>query len=126
MQHGVAKRPRFRFEAKRLHDARSRRAYLGHDGWECYLEGRYARDDDTAGMLGYVQQGTVEDHAASLAQMLRNKPKRYCVTEHGQWVEARVVATLSTYRSVHERVDPLPCIVLLHTLLPFAEPHSCL
>lgn len=119
MQHGVAKRPRFRFEAKRLHDARSRRAYLGHDGLGCYLEGRYAPDDEMAGMLGYVQQGTVEDHAASLAQMLRKNPKRYFVTEHGQWAVAPVVATQSTYRSVHERVDPLPCIMLLHTLLPF-------
>ena len=120
MQHGVAKRPRFRFEAKRLHDARSRRAYLGHDGLGCYLEGRYAPDDKMAGMLGYVQQGTVEDHAAWLSETLRNDPKAYCVAEWGQWAEAQVSATLSTYRSVHERVSPLPSIVLLHTLLPFA------
>ena len=119
MQHGVVKRPRFRFEAKRLHDSRSRRRYLGHDGLGCYLDGRYAHDDETAGMIGYVQQGAVEDHAASLAQMLRNDPKRYWVTEQGQWTHAQVLATLSTYRSVHERVNPLPCIVLLHTLLPF-------
>lgn len=121
MQHGVAKRPRFRFEAKRLHDAPSRRAYLGHDGLGCYLEGRYAPDDAMAGMLGYVQQGTVGYHAASLAQLLQNDPKRYGVTEHGQWTEVQVVATLSTYRSGHGRVDPLSDIALLHTLLPFTD-----
>jgi len=121
MEHGIAKRPRFRFEAKRLHDAGSRRKYLGCDGLGCFLDGRYASDDETAGMIGYVQQGTVEGHAARLSQTLRNDPKTYCVTEHGHWTAVQVVATLSTYRSVHKRIDPLPCLVVLHTLLCFVE-----
>ncbi len=120
MQHGRTKRPRFRFEAKRLHDTRSRREYLGRDGLGCYLTGRYASDDTMAGMLGYVQKGTVEHQATSFAEAFGSDPKRYGITEEGHWTHVQVVATLTTYRSVHDRVEPLPPIVLLHTLLAFA------
>ena len=120
MQHGIARRPRFRFEAKRLHDTSSRSEYLGNDGLGCYLDGRYADDDEIAGMLGYVQQGTVKAHAESLAEALKANPETYRVTERGQWTEFQVVKTLLTFRSIHKRLRSLPRIVLLHTLLSFS------
>jgi hypothetical protein len=119
MRHGETRRPRFRFEAKRLHDTSSRTEYLGKDGLGCYLDGRYASDDAIAGMLGYVQKGTVTAHGESLAKALQADQEAYCVTERGQWTEFQVVKTLSTFRSIHNRSRPLPDIVVLHTILLF-------
>ena len=111
--------PRFRFEAKRLHDTSSRTEYLGSDGLGCYLDGRYANDDEIAGMLGYVQQGTVKTHAMSLATALNDDPGTYSVVERGEWIDFPLVKTLSTFRSIHMRSRPSRRIVVLHTLLPF-------
>jgi hypothetical protein len=53
----VDKRPRplYHFEAKRLGKRQGTNPYLGQDGIQCFLDGRYAQDYDEAGMLGYVQ-----------------------------------------------------------------------
>lgn len=48
-------RPQYHFEAKRLRKQQSIHAYLGEDGLQCFLSGRYAHESDEAGMLGYVQ-----------------------------------------------------------------------
>jgi len=50
-------RPRYYFEAKRLRKQqhKSINAYLGEDGLQCFISGRYAHESDEAGMLGYVQ-----------------------------------------------------------------------
>jgi len=48
-------RPRYHFEAKRLCKAQSIDEYLGEDGLQCFLSGKYANDSSEAGMLGYVQ-----------------------------------------------------------------------
>jgi hypothetical protein len=119
MQHGLTPRPRFRFEAKPLHDSGSRREYFGNEGLGRFLDGRYAKDDKTAGMLGYVQEGTAACQAGALADALKADPKRYRVGQDGEWREWRVVEGLSTFRSVHRRARPLPPITLLHTLLLF-------
>jgi hypothetical protein len=119
MRHGVTKRPSFCFEAKRLHNASSRKQYLGNDGLGCYVDGRYASGDEIAGMLGYVQQGTLKAHAEALAKELQADRETYRVAERGEWTEFQVVKMLSTFRSIHKRSDPLPRIVVLHTLLLF-------
>jgi hypothetical protein len=119
MQHGIVPRRRFRFEGKRLHNTRSRREYLGGYGLGRFLRGRYGKEDQIAGMLGYVQQGTIEGHASALASALEANPGAYGVAEGGSWTTSKVVDTLSTYRSVHKRRSPLPGITLLHTLLLF-------
>ncbi|MCE9526864.1 MAG: hypothetical protein K8R36_12505 [Planctomycetales bacterium] len=71
-------RPLFRFEAKRLRDTASRREYLGKEGLGCFLDGRYAKEDDTAGMLGYVQADTISSHAKKLDSAMAKKPKKLC------------------------------------------------
>ena len=48
-------RPKYYFEAKRLRNQQSIKDYLGEDGLQCFLTGRYAQESDEAGMLGYVQ-----------------------------------------------------------------------
>jgi len=119
MQHGVSPRRRFRFEAKRLHDSASHRDYLGEDGLGCFLDGRYAREDEIAGMLGYIQEGSIPARRDSLADALRADPEKCAVAKGGEWTKASVVEDLSTFRSVHKRTHPLPPITLLHTLLLF-------
>ena len=119
MQHGISPRRQFRFEAKRLHDAASRRDYLGRDGLRCFLDGRYAKDDEIAGMLGYVQESSIQHQARSLSDSLEADPIKYAAAKGGEWTELPVVAELSTFRSVHQRTRPLPPITLLHTLLLF-------
>ena len=119
MQHGISPRRRFRFEAKRLQDAASRREYLGKEGLGCFLDGRYAREDNLAGMLGYVQQGSLDSQVASLAEALSTDPERYAVAQSGEWTEVPVVEDLSTFRSVHNRKEDLLPVTLLHTMLLF-------
>jgi hypothetical protein len=119
MQHGINPRRRFRFEAKRLHDSASHRVYFGEDGLGYFLDGRYAREDKIAGMLGYVQEGSISARADSLADALRTDPEKCAVAKGGEWTKALVVEDLSTFRSVHNRTHPLPRITLLHTLLLF-------
>ncbi|SRR5260370_32048527 len=48
-------RPKYHFEAKRLRKQKSINDYLGEDGLQCFLRGRYAHESDEAGMLGYIQ-----------------------------------------------------------------------
>ncbi len=48
-------RPQYYFEAKRLRRQQSINGYLGEDGLQCFLSGRYAIDSNEAGMLGYIQ-----------------------------------------------------------------------
>lgn len=52
-------RPKYHFEAKRLRKQQSINEYLGEDGLQCFISGRYAHESDEAGMLGYVQCDSV-------------------------------------------------------------------
>jgi hypothetical protein len=119
LQHGIVPRRRFRFEAKRLGDAASRRSYLGEDGLGCFLDGRYAKEDSIAGMLGYVQQDSVEGQARRLAETLETAPENYALVPGGQWRKVPIVRELSTFRSIHSRRRALEPITLLHTFLLF-------
>ena len=112
-------RPRFRFEAKRLHDTTSRHDYLGDDGLGCFLDGRYAKEDDIAGMLGYVQADSIDSHAQSLEQAMAKDPTRYALRTDGHWKACQIVRDLTSFQTDHDRVGALPAITLLHTLLSF-------
>jgi len=52
---GRGKRPRFHVEAKRLYRSDSVGEYFGSKGLEMFLNGTYASQWPSAGMLGYVQ-----------------------------------------------------------------------
>ena len=110
------KRPTFQFEAKRVRSTASLRAYLGHGGLCCFLDGRYAADHDIAGMLGYIQSGTAEQRAAELASALDKHPS---VRPGGRWRPETLVAALMTYRTQHQRSGRVPPITILHSLLVF-------
>jgi hypothetical protein len=54
-RHKRGRRPRFRFEAKRLGRNHSAAAYFGDGGLEAFVTRYYDRTHEDAGMLGYVQ-----------------------------------------------------------------------
>ncbi len=121
LQHRHGPRPRFRFEAKRLYDSKAHREYLGVEGLECFLDGRYAPNDATAGMIGYVQSRTIDHHATKLAARLLREASTLSVTEGGHWVQEKIAATSSTYRSQHKRRSDSSLIEIVHILLPFCN-----
>jgi hypothetical protein len=112
-------RPRFRFEAKRLHDTASRRNYLGDDGLGCFLDGRYAKEDEIAGMLGYVQAESISFHAEKLEKAMAGKLEAYGVELDGQWKSREIVKSLNSFETRHRRKGAIPAITILHTLLSF-------
>ena len=112
-------RPRFRFEAKRLHDATSRNNYLGENGLGCFLDGRYAKEDETGGMLGFVQADSVNSHAEAIKEAITHDPEAYAVAKDGQWKACEIVKGLTSFETRHRRNGKHPSITLLHTLLLF-------
>lgn len=112
-------RPRFRFEAKRLHDTASRRNYLGNDGLGCFLDGRYATEDGIAGMLGYVQAGSISSHAENLEKAMVRDLKAYSMKTDGCWKACEIARGLNSFETTHHRKGTLPAITILHTLLLF-------
>jgi len=113
-------RPRFRFEAKRLNSSRSVSAYLGPDGLMLYITGEYAREQDEAGMLGYIQIGAPADWAGRISGRLQENPQHYSVCISGKWVSFPLVEELDdTFRSGHDRATVGRSIDVYHTLLIF-------
>jgi hypothetical protein len=109
-------RPIFQFEAKRLRSVASVHAYLGSGGLGCFLDGRYAKDQDIAGMLGYIQSGTAGQRAAQLASKLDKHPSTLGI---GRWHPRALVPTLPTCETRHQRTTHLGPITILHSLLAF-------
>ena len=112
-------RPKFHFEAKRLHDSGSAAEYLGADGLGCFITGAYARDADEAGMLGYVQSNDEETWAMELCAILNNS-NCYCVCKDGRWNPCVITSQLKhTYTTRHSRAKRLGPIRISHVLLRF-------
>ena len=113
-------RTRFSFEAKRLGKAHPVSKYLGDKGMGCILTGAYAGDDDEAGMLGYVQSGTLQQWADKIRSKLETDPSCYNIAEHGRFRRFEIVDGLDhTYRSNHDRSSVGRPVSIFHTLLQF-------
>lgn len=113
-------RQRFSFEAKRLRNSRSVKAYLGREGLGCFLRGDYARNADAAGMLGYVQSGDLQDWASKIKTTLAKSPRRYYLRKINDWLQQDLKANIHhVYRSNHDRNRSLHPIDIYHTLLVF-------
>ena len=115
--------PRFEFEAKRLNSKNGVGDYLGKDGLGCFLSGGYSRDSSSAGMLGYVQSGTLEHWAEKLKQKFTGDPELYFILPNdGGWrkLDANQVHALpDIYRTRHNRNHVGLPITIYHTLLDF-------
>ena len=113
-------RTRFSFEAKRLGKAHPVSTYLGDKGMGCILTGAYARNDDEAGMLGYVQSGTPQQWADKIGAELQKHCCRYGMAEDGQFSSVKIVDGLDhTYHSDHGRPSVGKRVSIFHTLLQF-------
>lgn len=99
------RRPRFHFEAKRLVSRDSTNDYVGGRGMGRFLSGRYASDEASAGMLGYVQVESPETWASRLGAAIGSS-----------WTRHEIDARLrDTFRSHHLRAgQPFE---LFHVLL---------
>ena len=114
-------RTRFPFEAKRLAEGHGVGTYLGEDGLGRFLRGQYARSEDMAGMLGYVQSGEPEAWAASIGRTLSESPQKYCIVEGMNWQHNLLLGGVEqTYRSSHRRQRFNRVIDIYHTLLNFS------
>jgi hypothetical protein len=116
VQRGV--RPRLLFEAKRLHDSGCVAAYLGADGLGMYVSGEYAPHDPGAGMLGYVQSGTIKEWSAKLGEAMDRNRRKYRMTTDGDLCSNPLVVGIETSRSRHERAKGTP-IAVYHSFLLF-------
>lgn len=110
----------FCFEAKRLYRGDSVSEYLGDEGLGMFISGGYARQQDSGGMLGYVQKGNAGMWLPRIAAALDSSPNDYQVMSEGPFAAAVLVPEFpQTHRSVHLRVSLGRPILVYHTLLLF-------
>ena len=114
------KRPRFRFEAKRLHDSSSLSAYLGTDGLMLFITGSYAPDNEEAGMLGYVQKDTPSSWSRQLGERLSANPEKYRLQPGGNLQRVGLTDRIEDcHESSHNRPNLNRSITIFHTFLVF-------
>lgn len=111
-------RPRFVFEAKRLYRSDSVAEYVGKKGLGALCDGTYAGDAQAAGMLGYVQEGTVDESARQVKGKLERERSAHGLTSKGTvWTEREIDVRLGTTRlSKHTRAGRAP-IAIYHSFL---------
>jgi hypothetical protein len=111
---------RFVFEAKKLCQSNSFRDLLDEDGLGRLLTGQYARNDQAAGLLGYVTLGSPSQIASKLAAEFRATPDKYLVTVDGQWRSMKWKdGPQMSYITRHHRPKLRSTILVSHTLLAF-------
>lgn len=116
----VRPRARLRFEAKRLGPNHGASVYLGGEGIQRFLDGRYARNDPVAGMLGYVQAGNPGDWALKIEQGISRDATKLGLRRSSPWRAERLTDGLQfTYCSGHDRLTVGHPIEIFHTLLLF-------
>lgn len=116
-RHKRGRRPRLRFEAKRLGRGVGVAGYVGADGLGAFLSRYYTRTHNEAGMLGYVQSKTEEEWAKHLAAELSSTS--HGITKDGAWKPISLAgAPPYTYQTVHLDSEK-SLVLLLHVLLRF-------
>jgi hypothetical protein len=95
--------------------------YLGAEGLGCFLCGDYAREEDEAGMLGYVQSGELEDWGQKIGDECAKTPNAYAIDPGFAFANHSLPNTgsLKTYRSQHDRSVVGRMILIVHVLLQF-------
>lgn len=111
-------RSRFSFEAKRLGEDNPTGDYLGEEGLGCFLTGDYARDEGDAGMLGYVQSGTLGDWAGKIGDRISGAAKEFGLIVGQAWTHRPFRnGPAHTYHTRHARKSVGRHIDVYHTLL---------
>lgn len=113
-------RARFQFECKRLGRRHTIKVYLGSEGLGCFLRGDYATEDDQAGMIGYVQSGSLGDWGTRIEKELIKTPDVYSVVPKTEFVAGMPRSTTChKYHSQHHRTTFGRVIMIDHVLLSF-------
>ncbi len=116
-RHKRGKKPRLRFEAKRLYAGSGVGDYVGDEGLGAFLDGYYSRTHNEAAMLGYVQIHTESYWARKLGAKL--VAPAYRITVGGDWKQLEIVAgPPHTYQTSHSDLQGLP-LFIFHSLLSF-------
>jgi len=113
-KHQKGKRPKLRFEAKRLSRNHSVNGYLGTSGLGCFLDGSYAVEDTVVGMLGYIQDSDVTTFSTAIEAEINLH-----VDTIQKWQAKGIARNLDTFQSCHKRKNALPSVKVIHTLLAF-------
>lgn len=116
---GAGRPPRFLFEAKRFHNSNSVSAYVGQSGLGEFIEGNYAREAPAAGMLGYVQKGTLQEVIDKVDDKLDGERVLHGLAPKGVvWTSTTLDARLGNTRiSTHTRRNSLGTIAIYHSFL---------
>jgi len=120
-RHYRGPRPCIGFEAKRLGRGKRLNAYLGTDGLGAFLSGHYPTTHGEAGMLGYVQENSVEHWSGNLARELARG--QYQVSAGGEMRTLMTDSEMPLFFSEHTDSRGKPLSVI-HLLLSFAPPVS--
>ena len=94
------RRPSYQFEAKRLGRNNTAGKYAGSDGLGMFTAGIYSRACHEVGMLGYIQQDTVENWADKISKKLLQGGESKSIDG---WLDVSIVADLPSYRTQHNR-----------------------
>jgi hypothetical protein len=116
----VGKRPRLRFEAKRLDSATRHtvRVYLGDEGLGCFLSGKYPTTHAEAGMLGYVQSDDEPTWAKRISSALERDGGMYGVVAPAFGRRHAPGGPPHTFVSHHD-TRAAPHVTIFHVLLRF-------
>ena len=107
-----------RFEAKRLRKPGfTVGGYIGEDGLGEFIVGNYAADDDTAGMLGYIQSDDCDYWAMGISEALEKKKRDVGQIEGGQWQKAHFDDVDHCYKTQHNRPRIKRKLLVYHLLL---------
>ena len=111
-----------RFEAKRLRrPGFSVNNYIGNEGLGEFIAGNYARNDDTAGMLGYVQSDNCEYWAREISEMLEKKKREVGLIESDKWQKTYSDYIDNCYKTKHKRPTIKRILMIYHLLLAFQK-----
>lgn len=110
--------PRFQFEAKKFPVFRKDAVgeYVGEKGLGCFISGQYADTQEDAGMLAYIQSGTVADWVEKVKTRLE-KERNSCEMI-GDWKNARIIKDLEQcFCSDHGRKSVGKPLTIYHSFL---------
>ncbi len=106
-----------RFEAKRLQKPGfTVGKYVGKEGLGEFIAGNYAAEDDTAGMLGYVQSDDCDYWAGKISESIGKKKREVRLKKGGQWQKAHFDGIDHCYKTRHNRPS-IKCELLVYHLL---------
>ena len=118
-RHKHGRRPRLRFEAKRLGPNHRAKGYFGDGGLDAFVTGYYDRTHEDTGMLGYVQSHDEAKWAGKLAKASADRTTQLSIEK--QWAEFSGEGFPAFTYSTQHRDRSGKNLNVLHVLLRFVE-----